>query len=515
MFMRLSSQSAEQFALIAVAVTLEFFKIFSIVRGNTLWRLKLKSQATRAYTMYAILAIVAVMASYGFTLTIIHRNITIADSSTITLAITNSQATQKLYQASLKTMDASIAANQARLAALPPDFTSAAQSLNNTIAKLQAAEVDAQAKLSAEQTNELTLKGQALEATKLTTTTVSMFKLMSDGFKWLIPSLDENALMLFLLLVISLIIELGIISTSPAIPIDQRHLKHFLDEMSAHKAEELLAEVQGHKKKEQPRRQTIAGRIAQWWMNTKKDVNEVTHPVAPPPKIEIVSVPRAPKLVPTESTSIGSVPVRKRPLEHIEPSEPWPRPQPRLELEPFIAPAVDLPKTAEVQAVEEAVVTAKETARAADATFSEPEPRIHAGVPLRSTPAPTIRGPESPHEEPIRTSPVAPQLVAEAKIYRFGKTTEAVKDMFVGFVQKLFSESTEPDAPLRSVEEAAKAAGVPVALAGTFLKRLLEIRGSRGATLIEKRTDEKLYPNYPEGYIIAYATAEPSRERAK
>ena len=76
MFSRLSSQPIEQFALVAVAVTLEFFKIFSIVRGNTLWRLKLRSQATRAYSMYTILAIVAVMASYGFTLTVIHRNIT-------------------------------------------------------------------------------------------------------------------------------------------------------------------------------------------------------------------------------------------------------------------------------------------------------------------------------------------------------------------------------------------------------------------------------------------------------
>jgi hypothetical protein len=505
MFMRLSGQPVEQFALVSVAVTLEFFKIFSIVRGNTLWRLKLKTQAARAYGMYTILAIVAIMASYGFTLTVINRNITINDSATITLQIANSEATQKQYAASLKTMDQSIKANQDRLAVLPPDFTSAAQSLNNTLAKLQASIADVQAQLSAEQTNEITLKNQALQATKLSTTTTSMFKLMAQGFKWLIPSIDENSLMLFLLLLISLIIELGIISTSPAIPIDQKHLKHFLDEMSAHKADELLLEAQGGKKKKEARRQTFAGRIAQWWMNSKRDVEDVTHPTPITPKIEMVSAPRQPKLVPSESAAIGSVPVRKPAprfvINDVDNSAPLAETIPPQAIE---AIQKDLEKRSEAdgrQAVADLAAKAREAAPAVDATFSEPI--IRPGVPLRTTPAAPAK---------VDAPSVAPQFVGEAKIYRFGKTTGAVKDMFVAFVSKLFDE--DPSAPLRDVETAANQASVPVNLAKTFMKRLQEIKGARGVTLIEER-DGKMFPNYPEGYIISYATAEPSRERSK
>jgi hypothetical protein len=84
--------------------------------------------------------------------------------------------------------------------------------------------------------------------------------------------------------------------------------------------------------------------------------------------------------------------------------------------------------------------------------------------------------------------------------------------MFVAFVSKLFDE--DPSAPLRDVETAANQASVPVNLAKTFMKRLQEIKGARGVTLIEER-DGKMFPNYPEGYIISYATAEPSRERSK
>jgi len=510
MFMRLSSAPVESFALVAVGVTLEFFKIFSIVRGNTLWRLKLKVQATRAYVMYTILAIVAVMASYGFTLTVINRNIQVNDSSTIQLQITNSQATQKEYNATLKSINSNIKANQDRLGVLPADFTSAAQSLNNTISKLQANEADLQAKLMSERANETTLRTQAIEATRQSTTTVSMFKLMANGFKWAVPSLDENSLMLFLLLAISIIIELGIISTSPAIPIDQKHLKHFLDEMSAHKAEELLAEVQGHKKKDQPRRQTFAGRMAQWWSNVKKDVDEVNHP---PPKVEIApAVLKMPKLLPTESTSIGSVPVRRH-QEPIEPIKPWVPPKTVVNTIDHSEPLVQDTPPKEVVAPE----PPKEVAAPAPTFPVSGEPPTD--IPVRPTPPPSIRGSgatESPHEEPVvHTSPVAPQLVAEARIYRFGKTTEAVKDMFVAFTQKLFNNEGDPDAPLRSAENAAKLSGIAISLGSTFMNRLLEIKGSRGKALIEKREDGNLYPNYPEGYIISYATAEPSRERAK
>ena len=509
MFGRLSSAPIEQFALIGLAVTLEFFKIFSIVRGNTLWRLKLKSQATRAYLMYAILAIVAVMASYGFTLTVINRNIEIGNTSTIQLAIDASKKAQAQYTGSLQTLQTAIDTNNARLKLIPPDFTSAAQTLNATITKQMAAQADIQAKLSAEQTNELTLDARKLEATKAATSTASMFKLMSDGFKFIFPKITENSLMLFLLLLISIIIELGIISTSPAIPIDQKHLKHFLDEMSAHKAEELLAEVQGRKKKDLPRRTTFAGRIAQWLVNMKKDVYDVQHPE--PPKMETQSAPKPTKLAPTETTAIASVPVRKaHEREHIEPSEPWPRPEAKNALpkneSTIPMPPVVPPKAEPVAETKEAV--------SKDPTFSEPSEK--PAIPVRPTPTGTTAVfPASGGGGEPAQSPIAPMLVAEAKIYRFGKTTEAVKDMFITFVQNLF-KNVEADQPLNDVGVAAASAGIAPNLANTFVARLLDIKGSReGVTLVSRGDDGKLRPNYSEGYIISYATAEPSRERTK
>jgi len=484
MFSRLSNQPVERFALITVAITLEFFKIFSIVRGNTLWRLKLKAQATRAYAMYTILALVAIMASYGFTLTVVNRNIQISNTSIVQTQIENSRSIQSQYAETLKSIEASIQANQARLAALPVDFTSAAQSLNTTIAKLQAQQADIQAKLAAEKANEATLSAQALEATKTATTTTSMFKLMADGFKWLVPSLDENSLMLFLLLLISIIIELGIISTSPAIPIEPQYLKHFLNDASAHRAEELMH--YGKKKKEVSRDLSIAGRIAQRWMAWKSDVTTVLHPELQKEATELAVLPaptkpKSLKFEPTETTVIGSVPVRKKVA---------------------IAPPVE---------------TVLEAPAPVAATIVEPEPEPPAPA---SEPVAEKKEPEAVKEEvkaeeevPVRV-PVAKavgQQGAESHIYRFGKTTETVRDMFENFVHKLFKGDI--DGSLDSPEHAAIAANISPALSSTFTNRLMEIRGSRGVPLIEKRADGKYYRNYPEGYIISYATTEMSRER--
>lgn len=485
MFSRLSNQPVERFALITVAITLEFFKIFSIVRGNTLWRLKLRAQATRAYAMYTILALVAIMASYGFTLTVVNRNIQISNTSIVQTQIENSRSIQSQYVETLKSVEASIQANQARLAALPVDFTSAAQSLNTTIAKLQAQQADIQAKIAAEKANEATLSAQALEATKTATTTTSMFKLMADGFKWLVPALDENSLMLFLLLLISIIIELGIISTSPAIPIEPQYLKHFLNDASAHRAEELMN--YGKKKKEISRDLSIAGRIAQRWMAWKSDVTTVLHPELQKEATELAALPastktKSLKLEPTETTVIGSVPVRKKVA---------------------IAPPVETVFEAPAPVV--ATVVAPEPEPPAPAP--EPEPVVEKKEPE------VVKEEVKAEEVPVRvpTTKAVGQQGAESHVYRFGKTTETVRDMFENFVHKLFKGDI--DGSLDSPEHAAIAANISSALSSTFTNRLMEIRGSRGVPLIEKRADGKYYPNYPEGYIISYATTEMSRER--
>jgi len=478
MFMRLSEHQLEKTLLVIVAATLELYKVFSVVRGNTLSRLKLKRAAYRAYIMYVVLALVSIMASYGFTLTVTNRSIQVANSSTINLQIENSKAIQAQYEASIKITEESIATNQARLKALPDDFVTAARTLNDTITKQSASLADLQATLAAEKASEVALQIQSLEALASSTTTTSMFKLMAEGFKFLFPKITETSLMLALLLLISVLIEIGIISTSPAIPIDRRHLKHFLDEETAARAEELLAIAQG--KKEKAQKKSFIAKIAQKIMIWKQDLNTLKDPVVATPvvaeekKVEKENIPEA-------------VPMRKIPPHHIEEKE-----------------------------VESAVHHEKVEAHTAAPVYV-PTPIVQpAPEPVARTIIQEVE--ETPPAEAVPTRAVAPsrgpQYNSEAKVYRFGKTTEAVKDLFVNFVHALFNTENS-SGELNTLDKAAALAGVPMNTASTFLARLLDIKGSRGVTLLERHKDGSLHPNYPEGYIITYATAESNRERGK
>jgi hypothetical protein len=497
MFSRLSTHAMEQFALVGVAITLEFFKIFSIVRGNTLWRLKLRSQAVRAYAMYFILAVVAIMASYGFTLTVINRNIEATNTSAVQIQIDASVKAQRNYQTTIASYEDLIRTNTDRLKAIPPDFTSAAKSLSDSIAKIQAQQVALQATLTAEQAKEAELRITQAQQSAASETTTSMFKLMADGFKIVLPGLTENTLMLFLLLLISVIIELGIISTSPAIPIDQKHLKHFLDEMSAHKAEELLAVAQGKKKKEMAtKRLSFAGRIAQRWVDWKTDVRSVLASEKSPPSVEEAALApqtfrpvKKPAISPSETTIVGSVPIRK-PTPHVVVEQP-----------------VVVPAAIAVVEEEKAPAAPAEEVIPKDVTFPEPE----RAIPVRSA---STSGGERKVVDLPRTPATPPMQVADTRTYRFGKTTEAVKDMFVSFVNSLFENSTTSGA-LEDSNAAAAVAGIAPTLATTFTNRLLEIKGSSGNALISKKEDGKLYPNYTREYIISYSTAEPSKERVR
>lgn len=511
MFSRLSPHPMERLALIGVAISLEFFKIFSIVRGNTLWRLNLRLQAVRAYAMYVILAAVSIMASYGFTLTVINRNIEANNTSAVQIQIDASIKAQKNYEATIANYNTLIQTNTDRLKSLPTDFTSAAKSLSDSIAKIQSQQATLQAALTAEQAKEAELRIQQAQAAAASETTTSMFKLMADGFKVVIPNITENTLMLFLLLLISVIIELGIISTSPAIPIDQNHLKHFLDEVSAHRAEELFIAAQDKKKEKITTKPlSFAGRIAQKWVTWKTDVENVLAAEKDSPTVEEVGLPPQPsrplrkklrRVSDDEASTIGSVPIRKS--------------VPRINIEqPIVVPA-----TIEVTEEKESAASTKEVVPT-DTTFSEPE-RI---VPVR--PTPPSRGEhtvaDTPHtnkeEHKIvdlpRTPTSPPTQVAETHTYRFGKTTETVKDMFISFVNNLFENSTTTGA-LGDPNTAAAAAGIASTLATTFTNRLLEIKGSSGNSLISKKDDGKLYPNYTREYIISYSTAEPSKERVR
>lgn len=481
MFMRLSPARLEQVVLVTIGGTFELFKVFSIVRGNTLWRLKLKKQAIRSWGMYAILALMSVLASYGFTLTVINRSIQVNSISTTQLQIDSNLTAQKNYEDSIATLETSILTNQTRLASLPVDYVTAAKTLNETISKLQLSITDLQAKLEALRAEEVSLKTQALEIARVETTTSSMFKLIAEGLKWVLPNISETSLMLGLLLLISVLVEIGIISTSPAIPIEQKHLKHFLSEMSSQKTEELVKASQQEKEKPD--------------IDLKRGIKEFLYSKLVPTKdkeiTESTLQQKDDKISQTVVKAIKSdTPVIIEPLPKIE-EEKAPKKE-EIVLTTFEDTLVvnNEEKTADLKREEEK--------KEVEETFSKAskEEKVIAPIPTRSVPVAAAVAELEPR-----------------KVYRFGKTTEAIKDLFIKFVNGLWLDNESGE--LNSIEQAQEASGVVPALTSVFIDRLLSIKGYKGTPLIEQRADGKLYTSYTREYIISYATAESSRERIK
>lgn len=227
MFSQLSSVPVESALLSVVAIAIEALKIFSLVRGNTLNQLKLKTQAIRAYSMYAILALLAVLASYGYTLTVVDRGIRAAGQSDTQIEIEANRDELEIVEEQIDNLDRQIETAVQRQEDTPFDFITAWRNITDQINQLedQKAEfVTRRLELNREYSDLRTALSREQTETR---STVNMFRLMAESF-----GVTETFLMLVLLLSIAILIELGIISTSPTIPIDKKHIVHILNEFA-------------------------------------------------------------------------------------------------------------------------------------------------------------------------------------------------------------------------------------------------------------------------------------------
>lgn len=227
MFSQLSAIPVESLLLSIVAIAIESLKIFSLVRGNTLYALNLKAQALRAWSMYAILAVLAVLASYGFTLTVVDRGIRASEQSFVQVEMDANREELSIVEEQIANLDRQIEVAVERQQNTPFDFITAWRNITEQINQLEnqrARFIQRRLELSREYADLRTAFAREQAETR---TTTNMFNLMASSF-----GMTESFLMLALLLTIAILIELGIVSTSPSIPIDRKHITHILSEFA-------------------------------------------------------------------------------------------------------------------------------------------------------------------------------------------------------------------------------------------------------------------------------------------
>lgn len=227
MFSQLSTVPIESLLLSVVAIAIEALKIFSLVRGNTLYQLRLKAQAYRAYSMYAVLAILAVLASYGYTLTVTNRGIRAAEQSAVSFKVEANRSELKIIEEQIASLDRQIEVAIQRQQATPFDYIAAWKGITDQINQLETQKAEFVTRRLALNREYADLRAQAAREATQSLSTVNMFKLMAASF-----GVTDTFLMLALLLTISILIELGIISTSPTISVDKKHIKHILNEFA-------------------------------------------------------------------------------------------------------------------------------------------------------------------------------------------------------------------------------------------------------------------------------------------
>ena len=227
MFSQLSSVPAESALLAVVAIAMEFLKIFSLVRGNTLWKLRLKSQAIRSWLLAVVLTMLSILASYGYNLVVVNRGIETANNSQVQLQIDANRAELEIVNQQVESLEAQIAVAVQRQQDTPYDYITAWRNITAQINELENSKsgfVQRQLELN---TLYAQLQIDLANERAASRSTVTMFSLMAESFR-----MDPSVMMLLLLLTISVLIELGIVSSSPVIPIDKKHMKHILDEFA-------------------------------------------------------------------------------------------------------------------------------------------------------------------------------------------------------------------------------------------------------------------------------------------
>ena len=195
MFSQLSSVPREQALLAIVAVSIEFLKIFSIVKGNTLWNMKLKKQALQSYLLAFALTLLSIFASYGYNLVVVNRSLDAQNNTSAQLNIENNILENNIVLEQIENLNKQINSALDRQKALSPDAITTWMNISKQVNQLEKAKKTFTTR-QLELNNELAELKINLNKDKANSkSTTTMFTLMADTFH-----VNRSVMMMILLL---------------------------------------------------------------------------------------------------------------------------------------------------------------------------------------------------------------------------------------------------------------------------------------------------------------------------
>lgn len=240
MFLEIGVSLFEKIIFVVIAAAIELFKTYIIITANIKWDHGKKVLAVIFYLAYATAASISISSSFGFTLVTIDRLQHEATSVTNTDVISTNNDAAKLFDEQIKENKSQITDMQNGTKTMQKDFErriqeakdpNAAEDLRNqlssklsqsrsAIAKLQDANLKLIDKKTATVGKVQDLRVQDAQTVKGTSASTSMFRLIGSAI-----GLSEQSTMFIIMILVSLIVELGNVITSPHSMVIDIHFK--------------------------------------------------------------------------------------------------------------------------------------------------------------------------------------------------------------------------------------------------------------------------------------------------
>jgi hypothetical protein len=225
MFISLGADIPGKVILALVALGLESTKVFSLLRVEYVMHLAHKTRRefigalAPSLAVYLLLAALSIVASIGFTQVTVDRQVETSRAVFIS-ASEDFSFEIKSREQTLSAVDSQLAAltNQMQnLGTSNPDYVSSNLRISSAINELQAARTVVISEIEALRRQQRTANTDALLSTQQNV--YGMFLLMGNAI-----GLDEKQVMLYLLLLVSVLIEVSMVYTSPALKIDAEEI---------------------------------------------------------------------------------------------------------------------------------------------------------------------------------------------------------------------------------------------------------------------------------------------------
>lgn len=235
MLVSLGADLAGKIVLGFVSIALESTKVFALLRIEYSMFQRSKNKLLRrpwnSILIYAALASLSIIASLGFTLVTVDRQVEVSRVVFTSVSEDYSFDIEQL-QSSLSLVDSQIVALQAQLGGINPDYATGSVRISTEATKLS----DKRAALVAEISRLKKAQRESITAAATSSgeqNVYGMFVLMGN-----IVGVGEKSIMTFLLLLISVLLEVGMIYTSPTITIPGKEIHEMVHEAEAPKKRE-------------------------------------------------------------------------------------------------------------------------------------------------------------------------------------------------------------------------------------------------------------------------------------